>query len=139
MGNGKVEEWRLGQPRQKVTATEPTGDPRGAPAGQEHVSSRLVELVGDLAPGLSAADDQNLSGRKCLSVAVAFGVDRVQAAPQGRGGRRTMCLLVRASCDDDRFWTQLAFRRVDDESVGDRTQRGHGYALADGRLERARV
>jgi len=134
---GDVEELRLEQPRQKVPAAEPTRDPRGAPASEEHVSSRLKELLGKLASGLSAADDQNLSGRKCLSVAVVFRVDGVQAARERRGGRRTVSFLVRARRDHDGLRAQIAFGCSDHESVVDRLKCGHGDPLANRGLERA--
>src|SRR5438874_5516149 len=74
---GEIEEWRLDQPRDEVAGAEPATDPRGAPAGKENVSSCLKKLFGDLAPGLSAADHQDLPGRQRGRVAVLFRVDRV--------------------------------------------------------------
>src|SRR5204863_8141095 len=108
IAQGEVEVRRLEKPCDEVTTAEPAPDPRGAATREEDVPPRVMKLLRDLAPGLSAAHDQDLAGRERVRVPVALRVDDVQAARQRLGGRRTMSFLVRACRDHDRLCTQLA-------------------------------
>src|SRR5438445_7139179 len=58
-----IHEARLDHPPDQVVAVEPAWDPRATPASQEYFAPGLVQLLRELAPGLAAADDQNVSGR----------------------------------------------------------------------------
>ena len=78
VGQSHLEEWRFRDPRDHVATVEPAGTPRRAPAREEHVSSRLEQLFGQLTAGLPASDDEHLSLRKRVGVRVLLGIDGVQ-------------------------------------------------------------
>ena len=108
---------RLHQPPDEVSPSEPARRPRRPPAGDDHVAAGLVQLLGDLAARLGAADDEHAAGRERLLVAIVVHVDLEQVRRQRVGGRRPVGALVRARGEDDGAGAQLPGRRAQDESA----------------------
>src|SRR4029077_5980383 len=82
-----IHEARLDQPPHQVVAVEPAWDPGAAPAGKEYLSAGFVQLLGDLASGLTAAYDENVSGRQGSPVAIVPAEHLVNAARHRVGPR----------------------------------------------------
>ena len=73
-----------------------------APAGEKDGSSGLVQLFRDLAPRLTAADDQDSAGWKRVGIAIALDIDLHEVGRKRRGARRPVRTLIRAGRKDDR-------------------------------------
>ena len=96
-----VEVARRVEPPDDVVVPDPPRGPARAAARQEDVATRLVELLGDLAARLPAADHEHRARRQLAGVAVVLHVDLEQVAGQRRRARRPVRPLVRAGAEDD--------------------------------------
>src|SRR5215510_9078848 len=97
----------------------PARPPYGTAHAHIHATPALIELLGDLAAGIGAADHQHRPGWQGMGVAVVTGVQLDDLRGQGATERRRLGELKRARGDDDRG------RRV-----GGTVRSGHTVALA---------
>ena len=97
-----IEERRLRQPGHDVRAVQAARHPRGPATGQEHVAPGEVQLLGQLASGLAAADDEDAAGRYLVRVAVVGARQREHARRQGGRGRWQVGPLIGAGAHDHR-------------------------------------
>ena len=111
-----VEEPRLERPPRQVPATEPAGEPRSPPTGQGDITACQVQLLGDLAPRLAAADDQHRTRRQFRRVAVVLDVD-LQQILRERGRSWPVGPLVGAGAEDHCPGDDLAGRRLEEETT----------------------
>src|SRR2546426_9155071 len=99
-----------------------------------------MQLFGDLAARLPAAEDQHLAMRQRLRIAVVLRIDDVNSRRQCRDGRRSMRLLVRAGGENDSARAHLAVVGVKQErAISSDLESRDVDAFAHGRAERAAV
>src|SRR5438309_12125739 len=109
----------------------------GAPAaGEENVAPRLVELFGDLASRLPAADDENAAGRKRLGVGVLLGEELHEVLGKLRRVGWQVWTLVAARRDDHGPRAHFSGRRAQDELIAVSFERRNRAALLHRRVER---
>src|SRR5665213_4444634 len=80
-----VEEPALGHPPDDIAARQTAGHPPGATAGEENRAPRLMELLGQLAAGLTAADHDHGSRGQDARVGVLLGQELHDTAGYGIG------------------------------------------------------
>ena len=115
--------------------------PREAPRpahAEKHFPARLVELLRDLAPGLSGADDHHRAGRQHPRVLVVVRGELREASRQARGHGRDVRVLVRAGGDDHVAGPERPFARRDLEAVARGPDRPRLDPAPDRRVEGAR-
>ena len=114
--NGRVEKACLEKPPKDVAVAEPAGHPWSPTAGQEDVTARPMELLGDLATGLAAPNHEHRAARHVRRVAVIRDVDLKQI--RGEGGRswRSVGPLVGAGAEHHCLGQDLPGRRLEQEA-----------------------
>jgi hypothetical protein len=110
----------------------PEGDAPDPAGGQEHPPAGGQEVLGDLAAGLGAADDQHRPVRELAGGAVAGGVDLHDPVGEGAGQGGAPWLVLVAGGDDHRPGPELAGVAVEGEPVAGGGEPRYPDALADG-------
>jgi hypothetical protein len=95
-----VHEPGLDQPLDGLAAPVPEGEAPDRAGGQDHPPAGGQEVLGDLAAGLGAADDQHRPLRELAGMAVAGGVDLHDPVREGAGERGTPRPVLVAGGDD---------------------------------------
>ena len=90
------------QPIHRVLAAIAARTPRRAADDQVGFPAVEVQVLGDLAAGLAAADHQNLTGGKLAAVAVSRRMQLLDRRRQAFGEAGDVGLLVAANRQDDR-------------------------------------
>ena len=83
------------------------------PDRQVDLAPGVLELLGELAAGLGAADDEDRAGRQVRLAAVDEGVDGVIRVRQRRGDLRDVRAMEAAGRDDDPLRLERALVRVE--------------------------
>ena len=122
----------LDQPPDEVSPPDASRSPRCPAAGEDNIASGVVQLLGDLATRLCAADHEHAAGRKGSLVAVSLRVDLEEIGRQRVGARGTMRTLVGARGEDDGAGTELSAGRLEGETVAHRLDRVDRHVLTHG-------
>ena len=131
-----VQEAARGRPPDEIVAAHPARRPGRLSAGHDDLASGIVQLLGELAAGLPAADNQHRPWRELTLVPVVRDVQLEQARWQRRCGRRAVRAPVGACGDDDRVRVHVARRGSQGQATsGTRRQGVDGDAFPDGGAE----
>jgi hypothetical protein len=96
LGQRGLEKTGVDQPADRVATIDAARNPRRATAGEEHVTAGRMDLLGQLAAGLTTADNENFAGSKARRAGIAFGVDDLDGEGQRRGPGRPIGPLIRS-------------------------------------------
>ena len=99
--DGEVVLAEVGQPVDGVPASVAARAARGAADHEVGFAAVEMEVLGDLAAGLAAADDQDLAGGKLAAVAVGRGVQLGDREWKAFGEAGDVGLVVAADREDD--------------------------------------
>ena len=111
-----IEEAGLEDPPDEVVIAEPARRPRRPPAREEDLAAGLVQLLGDLAARLAAADDQHRPGGQLARIAVVLDVDLEQVRRERRRAGRPVRALVGAGAQDHRPRLERPVRGLEQRS-----------------------
>src|SRR6516164_7408117 len=89
------------EPPVGVLAAVATWRAPGAADGQKDLSTRFIELFGDLRAGLRAADDQHSPRQKLLRVAIAVGMKLLDPGWKGAAQSGKLRRLIEARRNDN--------------------------------------
>ena len=109
-----LEERRLDEPRDDVASFDTAWRPRGLATREGHVAAAPMQLIGDLASGLAAPDDEDAAGGERIRARIALGVDDENVGRKVRD-RRAVRPLERAGREHDCIGAHLALGGVEDE------------------------
>ena len=110
---------------------DPARQPGGAPAGEEHLATGFVELLGDLRARLAAPHHQHPALRQVAGRAVVGHVELDEPGRERGRFRGPVGTLVGTACDHHDAGGQLALTgRQHEAAAGRCLERGHIHALA---------
>src|SRR5260370_30064819 len=121
----------LDDPPDKVAAPHPARRPRGPAAGQRDAAAIRVQLFGNLAAGLPAADDQHRPRLERVRAAVFFAQELVDTRWDLRRVGRPERTLVSTRRDDHASRRDPAARRAEPESLAVGVERRHSAPLTN--------
>ena len=127
-----VHEAGLGQPLDGLAAPVPEGHAADGAGRQDDPAAAGQEVLGDLAAGLGAADDQHRPVRELAGAPVAGGVELGDPPREAAGEVRDQGLVLVAGGHHHRPGLEPAVVGGHRPAVARRGQPGHPDALADG-------
>jgi len=138
VGERPTPEARLDHPPHEVAPAHAARRPWASAAREDDLAPSLMELFRQLASSLAAAHDQDGAWRKLRRVAIFLGEQLCHTGREIAGAGRHESALIPAGCDHHTPSSELARASLQREAAGLGVERGHGAALAYGRIESAR-